>query len=390
MKIVLLYGGQSAEHDISIMTAQSIIKHINYQKHTLLPVYITQANQWIKGPAIDQAPEADLPLRFNSELDTNDPEHGDLVSPCQVFNGEEVIAFPALHGPHGEDGKIQGLFESLNVPYVGAGVLASAAGMDKIISKQLFQQAQIPQVPFTSLTHFEWDQERAKSLTRIEGELVYPIFVKPANLGSSVGISCANDREELIQAIELAFNYDRRVIVEQGVEAREVEVAVLGNDAIETSVAGEVVKSKSFYNYEEKYINNTVELAITADLPGEIMDKIRAYAAKAYAAIDSSGLTRVDFFVTHNMDIYINEVNTMPGFTQWSMYPSLWEATGIPYDQLLERLIRLGLERFETYKGLKNEQWSDESISHQWDCQSRWGPGLWLKVRPWLDYIGSL
>lgn len=359
MEIVLLYGGQSAEHEVSILTAQSIIRHINYEKYQVTPVYITHEGKWFCGAPITAAPQEDIRLDFDGTRAT----HSEEVNPSQVLC-EGKIAFPALHGPNGEDGKIQGLFESLHIPYIGAGVLASAVGMDKIISKHLFQEAQIPQVPFTPLTIFDWKQERAKTLTRIEGKIVYPMFVKPANLGSSVGINRAENQEELITAIEETFRYDRRVLVEQGVDAREVEVAVLGNDKVETSVPGEILKSQKFYDYKEKYINNTVQLGIPADLPGEITDKIREYAKKAYLAIDSSGLTRVDFFVTYNNDIYINEVNTMPGFTQWSMYPLLWEATGKPYDQLLEELITLALERYETYRGLKNDQTENETVSY--------------------------
>lgn len=355
MKIVLLYGGKSAEHEISILTASAIQAHMDYDNNEIQLVYITQQGNWIDGGVLKEPLDSSVQLKFEPgdavtyhNKDQSATSIGRPIVPTDVLN-KEVVAFPLLHGPNGEDGTIQGLFETLDIPYVGAGVLASAVGLDKITSKRLFQEVQIPQVPFTPVTHYEWEQERAQALARIEGKLVYPIFVKPSNLGSSVGVSCVHNREELVAGIEEAFKYDRRLIIEQGIEAREVEVAVMGNDIIETSVPGEIVKEVGFYNYDEKYVNNTVQLAIPADLPGEVCDSLRKYAERAYATIDSSGLTRVDFFVTHNYDIFINEVNTLPGFTPFSMYPLLWEATGKTYSQLLQDLIQLAIERYETY-----------------------------------------
>lgn len=355
MKIFLIYGGKSAEHDISILTAYSITQEVYYQYYEIEPVYITRDGQWVKGPVIHQADELrnaeSLRLSVGKEavFAQKDQESsiGVLIEPSSI-KSEDAVIFPALHGPNGEDGTVQGLFEVLGMPYVGAGVLASAVGMDKIVSKQLFQQAGLPQVPYVPVPKRYWLHQREDVYNRCEGTLIYPMFVKPANLGSSVGISKAENREELTEAINLAFQYDRRVIVEQGLqEAREIEVAVLGNDDIHTSVPGELVKSVEFYDYESKYINNDVRMQIPATLSEETTEKIREYAVRAFQAIDGSGLSRCDFFVTSNSEIFINEVNTMPGFTQFSMYPSLWKQTGLSYGDLIEELIQLALRRAE-------------------------------------------
>ena len=323
MKIVVIYGGKSAEHDISILTAGSIIKEIYFEYYDVQPVYITKEGTWLKGEALK------APVAFDQALRLTD-----------------TVVFPILHGPNGEDGTIQGLFEILDLPYVGCGVLASANGMDKIASKHLFQQAGIPQVPFVPFVKADFEKSPEAIFTRVEGTLRYPVFVKPANMGSSVGISKATNREELTAAIEEALKYDRRIVVEQGIDAREVEVAVLGNDEVNTSVVGEVVKQAGFYDYNEKYINNTTTLQIPAAIPEEVSAKIREYAVTAFRAIDGSGLTRCDFFLTETNEVFINEVNTMPGFTQFSMYPKLWEAMGISYKDLVEELIQLALKRY--------------------------------------------
>ena len=222
------------------------------------------------------------------------------------------------------------------MPFVGGGVLASATGMDTIISKQLFQQAGLPQVPYVPVFRFSWEQDQEAIFMRCEGSLIYPMYVKPANMGSSVGISKANNREELATAIEKALQYDHRIIVEQGVEAREIEVAILGNADVHTSVSGEIVKTADFYDYEEKYLKNDVELKIPADISESLVEKLQQYAAEAFRALDGSGLSRCDFFVTSSNEIYLNEVNTMPGFTKFSMYPLLWEYTGLKYSDLVE------------------------------------------------------
>lgn len=355
MKIFLLYGGKSAEHDISILTAYSIIQEVYYQYYEVEPVYITREGEWIRGPLVKQAAEVTsaeiLRLSPGNEKRFAQSETkssiGQLITPSDIKE-ENAVIFPALHGPNGEDGTVQGLFEVLNMPYVGAGVLASAAGMDKIVTKHLFHQAGLPQVPYEPISRFEWENEREKVFTRCEGSLIYPMFIKPANLGSSVGISKAETREELEEAIRQAFEYDRRVVVEQGVdEAREIEVAILGNDDIHTSVPGELLKEVEFYDYDSKYINNTVKMQIPASLPEETTAKLKNYAVRAFQAIDGNGLSRCDFFLTSNGEIFVNEINTMPGFTTYSMYPLLWKNTGLHYGDLLEELIQLGLKRFE-------------------------------------------
>lgn len=361
MKVIVIYGGKSAEHDISILTATSIIAHLDYDAHTVQPVYINRKGEWLAGEMITKP----LPVNANLYLEAaevakfitgntspvGEMSKGIVVTPNEVLTKESVV-FPALHGPNGEDGTIQGLFETLNVAYVGAGVLASAAGMDKIVSKQLFQHAQIPQVPFVPLTSYQWKNQMQEVLAKIEGQLVYPVFIKPANMGSSVGISRAGSREELIKAIQIALRYDLRIVVEQGVSAREVEVAVMGNDNVQVSVPGEIIKEQEFYDYEEKYIHNNIQMAIPADNAEEVTARLQEYAETAYRTLDCTGLTRVDFFVTYNNDIYINEVNTMPGFTQFSMYPSLWQATGKPYELLLQELLDLAVERFNARQAI--------------------------------------
>lgn len=359
MKIYLIYGGKSAEHDISILTAHSIVKAIYFNYYEVVPVYITKTGDWIQGASLSE------PVVFSENLylkagpeqsfaDTQDGQsYGKAISPAEIKD-EDAVIFPVLHGPNGEDGTVQGLFEVLDMPYVGCGVLASASGMDKIISKYLFQQAGLPQVPYVPVTRNDWKNDREKIFVQCEGSLIYPIYVKPANMGSSVGISKATDREELTTAIETAFRYDRRVVVEQGIEAREIEIAVLGNDDVHTSVPGEIVKTKDFYDYEEKYGNEEVSLQIPATLPEEITAKLQAYATTAFRALDGSGLSRCDFFVTKNNEIYINEVNTLPGFTSRSMYPLLWEYTGLKYSDLVEELIQLALKRHKEKLAYQN------------------------------------
>lgn len=345
MKIFLVYGGKSAEHDISIMSAFSIIKEIYYEYYEVVPVYITREGKWILGKTVSDVSE----LKEANDLKLEKTQD---YFDFSVFQKEESIIFPVLHGPNGEDGTVQGLFEVLDVPYVGAGVLASATGMDKIISKVLFEHAGLPQVAYEVVKITDWKTEPEDVLNEVENSLGFPIYVKPANLGSSVGISRAADRASLQEAIALAFDYDHRVIVEKGIEAREIEVAVLGNEDVNTSVPGELIKEEAFYDYEEKYINNKVSLQIPADLPEDVISKLREYAARAFLAIDGNGLTRVDFFITSENDIYINEVNTFPGFTPYSMYPKLWENTGLTYGDLIEELIQLGVRRYQA----RNEQ----------------------------------
>lgn len=353
MKIFLIYGGKSAEHDVSILSAFSILNEIYFDYYQVVPIYITRNGQWLEGAEIQSKEEIpshadDLRYRFETVQTGNEGMQENTGVPFRFskLQEENAIAFPVLHGPNGEDGTIQGLFETIGVPYVGCGVLASACGMDKLISKKLFEEAGLPQVAYTSVLRNDWEADKEAVLHECAEKLTYPIFVKPANLGSSVGISKAENKEELEKAITVAFRYDRKIVVEQGVDAREIEIAVLGNDDVHASVPGELVKTQSFYDYDSKYINNDVELQIPAELSEEEQTRLREYATRAFIAIDGSGLSRVDFFMTKDGEVYLNEVNTFPGFTQFSMYPRLWENTGLNYGDLIEELIQLGLQRF--------------------------------------------
>lgn len=356
--IVLLYGGQSAEHDISIISAFNISKSILFDVNTVIPVYITRHDVWLRGETLTQPLEHSNQLKLEQAYVASWAESAEDISTGVVINpgdikAEDTIVFPVLHGPNGEDGTIQGLLEVLNMPYVGAGVVASAAGMDKIISKHLFDQAGIPQVPYISFNRREWLEDQEALFQKIEGSLLYPLFVKPANMGSSVGISRVENSERLKEAVQEALKYDRRIVVEQGISAQECEVAVLGNDDAAASVVGMLVKNSEFYDYDEKYINNTVTMQIPAEIDLTIAQQIQEYALRAFRAIDGCGLSRVDFFLTSNNDIFINEINTMPGFTPYSMYPCLWNETGLTTRDLIEELLQLALRHFEDRQQLK-------------------------------------
>lgn len=338
--IILIYGGKSAEHDISILSAHSMLQHIDYTQYRVQLVMISKEGQWLKGPALEVAPQTKEQLILTTDTSV-------AITPGDIVMDDAVI-FPLLHGPNGEDGTIQGLFEILDMPYVGTGVLASACAMDKIMTKAILQQTDIPQLPYVAFTKYEWQKDQSAVCKRCEGSLVYPMFIKPANMGSSVGISKAMTRDELIAGVKEALQYDRRIVVEQGIDAREIEIAVLGNDDVKTTVAGEVVKSVGFYDFEEKYINNDVTLQIPADIPSDVENLARHYAKKAYTTLDCTGLTRCDFFLTKDQQLFLNELNTMPGFTPYSMYPLMWEEMGVSYPQLIDELIQLAVQRYES------------------------------------------
>lgn len=351
MKIIFIYGGKSEEHDISVLSSFSMLKEMDYQRYEVQLVFITRDGKWVKGPVLHEQPTAqeELVLSYEGQLnETGLP--GTVISPSEIYEKDAVI-FPLLHGPNGEDGKIQGFFEMMDMPYVGAGVLASACGMDKIMTKYILKQAGIPQLPFQPISVADWENQQAV-IVACEAMMTYPMFIKPANLGSSVGISKADNQEELIAGIKEAFRYDRRVVVEQGVNAREIEVAVLGNEYPETTLPGEIVKTVDFYDFDAKYVNNDVTLQIPADLSEDIQNKAREYAKKAYLTLDCSGLTRCDLFLTKEGQLYVNEVNTMPGFTPFSMYPLLWENMGLSYKDLIEKLIELAQERYQAKQKL--------------------------------------
>ncbi|MEF2966138.1 D-alanine--D-alanine ligase [Paenibacillus sp. M1] len=356
LTVGLIYGGKSGEHEISLQTAFAVSKAFDYAKYELIPFYITKRGEWRVGETLT-APFADL-----EQLQLDAASGGTAEAINLLFKGLSTgapaidVAFPLLHGTNGEDGTIQGLFEMANLPYVGAGVLASAAGMDKVVMKKLFAEAGLEQCKYCYFTAPEWERNGHILIQGMEEKLGYPCFVKPANLGSSVGISKARTREELIRSIELALRYDVKVIVEEFVDAREVEVGVLGNDEPLASVPGEIVTSAEYYDYQAKYLDGKSQMLIPAPVDTELADRVRELAVKAFKAISGSGLCRADFFVKRSDGtIWINEVNTMPGFTPFSMYPLLWRETGVSYEALLDRLIELALERFETRQNLNFE-----------------------------------
>ncbi|ALS02905.1 D-alanine--D-alanine ligase [Enterococcus silesiacus] len=350
MKITLLYGGRSEEHDVSILSAYSVLNAIYYNYYQVQLVFISKEGQWVKGPLLSEKPESKDILKLtwsdDGEIDKWGEFTGKVIQPCDIQE-EEAIVFPVLHGPNGEDGTIQGFLETIGMPYVGAGVLASANAMDKIMTKYLLQTAGIPQVPFVPVLKSDWKENPKKVFEQCEGSLIYPVFVKPANMGSSVGISKAENREELQHALEEAYRYDSRAIVEQGIEAREIEVAILGNEDVRTTLPGEIVKDVEFYDYNSKYIDNQITMKIPAEVPEEVHQKAQEFAKKAYTILDGSGLSRCDFFLTSKNELFLNELNTMPGFTEFSMYPLLWENMGLKYSDLIEELIQLALNRFK-------------------------------------------
>ncbi|WP_080832902.1 D-alanine--D-alanine ligase [Cohnella massiliensis] len=356
VRVGLVYGGRSGEHEVSLQTALAVLKAFDYGKYELIPFYITKTGQWRSGPKLEAPPAAIAELRFEPEPDAIDAPSDAMLpvvrgmSELAPADGEAQrpidVMFPLLHGTFGEDGTIQGLFEMANLPYVGAGVLASAVGMDKAFMKTMFAQAGLPQVGYRFFTRFQWEKEREALLANIEASLKYPCFVKPANLGSSVGISKARNREELADAVSTALRYDRKVIVEEFVDAREIEVSVLGNDEPRASVPGEIVSSNDFYDYNAKYIDGKSAMVIPAEIDPDAAAAVREMAVKAFRAIDGSGLCRADFFMRRSDGrLFINEVNTMPGFTPFSMYPLLWQESGVSYRELLDTLIELAIER---------------------------------------------
>ena len=343
-RIGLLYGGKSAEHEVSLSTALAVTKAINFDAYEVYPIYITQDGEWRKGARLEETAKTIEQLQLSGEASKPNDISGFL--PAQSKETLDVI-IPLLHGPNGEDGTVQGLLEVMNLPYVGNGVLASSAGMDKVVMKQLFEQAGLDQTPYVYFIKREWNKNQEFWLDKVEAELAWPVFVKPANLGSSVGISKADNREELIAAIKEALKFDRKIVIEQGVVAREIEVGVLGNDEPACSVAGEIKPLKAFYDYQAKYKDGNTAMIIPAELDEAVYAKLESDAKKAFKILDCSGLVRADFFVTEANEILINEVNTLPGFTPYSMFPLLWEHTGLPYPELIERLIALAIERHE-------------------------------------------
>jgi D-alanine-D-alanine ligase len=391
LRVGILFGGRSGEHEVSLLSAASVFNAIDKDKYEVVPIGITKEGHWVTAADAERLLKGEFRHPLERHLRAGDPEN--TPGAAVLANGEAVVVppepqqhgvslkafrtdvgsqaltrrvsdrainvdvvFPVLHGTFGEDGTIQGLLELADLPYVGAGVLGSAAGMDKDIMKSLFRAAGLPIVKHVTILRADWDANPKKAEKLVASKLKYPVFVKPANLGSSVGISKARNREELGPAIAEAAKFDRKVVIEQGVggkkqKAREIECSVLGNDKPEASIPGEIVPSKEFYDYDAKYLDEGSELIIPAKLTKAETKKVQQIAIGAFKAVDCSGLARVDFLMDpKTRKIYLNEINTMPGFTAISMYPKLWAASGFPYPKLIEKLIELGIERHEDKK----------------------------------------
>ncbi|HVD90938.1 MAG TPA: D-alanine--D-alanine ligase family protein [Vicinamibacterales bacterium] len=371
LRVGVLYGGRSGEHEVSLASAASVFANLDRTRYEPVPIRIEKDGRWaiadrppavmIAGEVIEQSRlEAARPMREGREVHfvarpsdetilSIDRSRGrDSEVPEAIVTGLSLdVIFPMLHGPYGEDGTIQGLLELANVPYVGAGVLASAVGMDKAVMKILFAARGLPVCAYTVILRHEWEAGPDALTAGLERELQYPMFVKPANLGSSVGISKAKDRASLRDAMALAGSFDRKIVIEAAVpNAREIECAVLGNDAPEASVPGEIIPSREFYDYESKYLDEGSKSLIPADLPKKTADQVRKLSIEAFKAIDGAGMSRVDFLLARDTGkLYVNELNTIPGFTTISMFAKLWAASGVEYPVLLDRLIALALAR---------------------------------------------
>ncbi len=366
LKIGILFGGKSAEHEISISSASSIIEAINKEKYEAIPIGITKDGRWLS------------PQESQIAIETGKIEGHDMIAwkskpdenPFIILNKKDHkrrysylerldVIFPVLHGPFGEDGTVQGLLELLDIPYVGSGVAASSVGMDKDLMKRIFHQAALPQTSWMVVKRQQWQRKRKRILDGINHQLTYPLFVKPTNLGSSIGISKVEHAPDLEQAIELAAFYGRKIMVEEGIKgAREIECSLLGNDEPEVSVVGEIQPGGEYYDYDSKYFNQETKFIIPAKIQNTTVREIQKIARLAYLSIDAAGMARVDFFiqkVSNSCRIYLNEINTIPGFTRMSMYPKLWEKSGIGFTELLDRLIDLAFERYRDKKSNKTE-----------------------------------
>ncbi len=357
LKIIVLFGGRSGEHDVSLMSAKFVISQIDSQKYDVIQVGITREGEWFTGEGILNALIAGDVSGYTPVTILPDPKRPGLYALADngiQFISEIDVVFPALHGTFGEDGTLQGLLEMAGIAFVGPGVLGAAVGMDKALFADVMRANNIPIVPTMLMLRSDFNENPEEMLAKCEAFTSYPMFIKPANLGSSVGISKVRSRSDLYEGLMDAAQYDRRMVVQAGWNVREIEVAVMGNDKPIASVCGEVLPGEEFYSYDAKYYDETSNTIVPADIPEQLSEKIRNLAVKAYQAIDAAGLTRVDFFVNNDTgEIAINELNTIPGFTEISMYPMLWEATGVPNDELVEKLIQFALSRKEDRNNTK-------------------------------------
>ncbi len=371
LRVGVLYGGRSGEHEVSLASAAAVITNLDRARYEPIPIRIEKDGRWAiadrpptamsAGDVIEQARlEAARPARTGREVHLVAHPSADTIlsidrgAPARTDEGQAMVTglnldviFPVLHGPYGEDGTIQGLLELANVPYVGAGVLASAVGMDKAVMKLVFAARGLPVCPYRVVLRHDWEAHRDALAGELQRAIGFPMFVKPANLGSSVGISKVKDASQLPAAIDAAGEFDRKIVIEAAVpEAREIECAVLGNDEPQASVPGEVIPSGEFYDYEAKYIDDRSQIVIPATLPARTAEEVRRLAIEAFRAVDCAGMARVDFLLARSTrNVFVNEINTIPGFTTISMYAKLWDASGIPYPALLDRLIELARQR---------------------------------------------
>lgn len=360
LKVGVLFGGRSAEHEVSLRSAAAVVAALDQKKYDVIPIKIDHDGSWhlpaasehtfLEGVAgsvarpVGLLADPTVPRLLIRSSNAHDPENQSIWRQ-QPELGKLDVVFPVLHGPYGEDGTMQGFLELTGIPYVGAGVVASAVSMDKALMKSLFHECGLPVLPWKVILRHDWERARDRIVSDLETTLTYPVFVKPANLGSSVGVSKVKAREEFARSVREAFRYDRKVLVEQGVDAREIEVSVLGNDEPKASLPGEIVPSGEFYDYRAKYVDDS-ELLIPAPLDPETTERAQELAIEAFRAVDAAGMVRADLFLSRrNGELWVNEVNTIPGFTSISMYPKLWEASGMSMSALVDRLIDLARER---------------------------------------------
>ena len=342
-RVGLLFGGSSAEHEVSLISASAIYKNLDKKKYDIISIFISKQGRWRVVDSPHLPPQSLNRGQFSPFL----PWSKDTLAD----DTEADIYFPVLHGPCGEDGTIQGLFEMADVPYVGAAVLGSALGMDKAMAKTLFSLKNLPVPKHLILLESDWTKDPQTHLSRIKDYFQIPFFVKPANLGSSIGITKVKDRAHCSQAITEAFRYDRKILIEEGIQGRELECSVLGNDDPRPSLPGELIPFREFYDYRDKYQDGKTSFVIPAELPQPISEEIQRISIEAFKAIDCSGMARVDFFCEEKTNrVLLNEINSIPGFTEISMYPKLWEVSGLPFPQLLDRLVELGFERHRQKK----------------------------------------